>query len=127
MIEDGLFELKPGDHTGIAKPVADGTGPKARQQPDWCEIAKLMKHMLEGHREMIEILSSMHDGPTNPHIRLFQNRIQSQVLPVLEDGQEAANILFRLHNKLPTSVSDALEKYVTEALKLTLYDGVKEG
>jgi hypothetical protein len=127
MIEDGLFELEAGDLTDITQPVANETRLKAGLQTDWCEITKYLENMLEGHNEMIEVLNSMLDGPNNPHIQLFQIRIQSQVLPVLEDGQEAANILSRLHNRLPNSVIVALEKYVAEAMKLTLYDGVKEG
>jgi hypothetical protein len=127
MIENGLFELEAGDLTDITQPVTNETSLKAGQQTDWCEITKYLENMLEGHNEMIEVLNSMLDGPNNPHIQLFQIRIQSQVLPVLEDGQEAANILSRLHNRLPNSVIVALEKYVAEAMKLTLYDGVKEG
>ena len=88
------------------------------------ETVDLFSAYIREHRGAVRLLRSINHSEFIPYCNLLIERIESHVLPVLEDGIEALTLLNELsHVTLPRSMIDRLEAAVERAHQLKPHTG----
>jgi len=96
-------------------------GPRpARENPG--DVERL-EAMLDGHLRMIQYLQNIHDAQFAPYCKLFIERIEKEIIPILEEAIVAAKILMAMDQPLPKMTVQNLNKRVQEGLDLPAYEG----
>ena len=78
---------------------------------------------LDGHERMIQYLQDIHDAQFAPFCNLFIERIEKEILPILEEAIVAAKILMAMDQPLPQMIIENLHKRIQEGIDLPPYDG----
>jgi len=82
-----------------------------------------LEAILDGHMQMIQYLQNIHDAQFAPYCNLFIERIEKEILPILEEAIVAAKILLAMDETLPKMTLQNLNKRIQEGLSLPAYDG----
>lgn len=78
---------------------------------------------LHGHMRVIRYLQNIHDAQFAPYCNLFIERIEKEILPILEEAIVAAKILMAMDQPLPQMITENLHKRIQEGIALPSYDG----
>ena len=82
-----------------------------------------LEAILDGHLRMIQYLQNIHDAQFAPYCSLFIERIEKEIVPILEEAIVAAKILMAVDQPLPKMTVQNLNKRVQEGLDLPAYEG----
>ena len=102
-----------------ALPSADGPCDKQ----DCAGDVERLEAMLDGHLRMIQYLQNIHGAEFVPYCNLFINRIEKEIVPILEEAIVAAKILMATDQALPKSTVQNLIKRIQEGYDLPAYEG----
>ena len=86
------------------------------------EIERL-EATLDGHLRMIRYLQNIHDAQFAPYCSLFIERIEKEIVPILEEAIVAAKILMAMDQPLPKMTVQNLIKRIQEGFDLPAYEG----
>ena len=86
------------------------------------EIERL-EAILDGHLRMIQYLQNIHDAQFAPYCSLFIDRIETEIVPILEEAIVAAKILTAMDQPLPRMTVQNLIKRIEEGFDLPAYEG----
>ena len=87
------------------------------------EKVERLEAILDGHLRMIHYLQDIHDAQFAPYCNLFIERIEKEILPMLEEAIVAAKILMAMDQPLPQMIIENLHKRIQEGIDLPPYDG----
>ena len=79
--------------------------------------------MLDGHLRMIQYLQNIHDAHFAPYCKIFIERIEKGIVPIIEEALVAAKILMATAQPLPKMTVQNLNKRVQDGLDLPAYEG----
>jgi hypothetical protein len=94
--------------------------PLEREEP---RNVERLEAMLDGHLRMIQYLQNIHDAQFAPYCKLFIERIEKEIVPILEEAIVAGKILMAMDQPLPKMTVQNLNKRVQEGLDLSAYEG----
>ena len=83
-----------------------------------------LETILDGHMRMVQYLESIHDAQYAAYCNLFVQRIEKQILPILEEAIVAAKIMVAMKETLPQMTIENLRKRIQAGNDLPAYDGV---
>lgn len=87
------------------------------------EKVERLETILDGHVRMIQYLQNIHDAQVAPYCNLFIERIEKEILPILEEAIVAAKILMAMDQPLPQMIIENLHKRIQGGIDLPSYDG----
>ena len=79
--------------------------------------------ILDGHMQMIQYLQNIHGAEFVPYCNLFIDRIEKEIVPILEEAIVAAKILMAMDQPLPKMTVQNLIKLIQEGFNLPAYEG----
>ena len=82
-----------------------------------------LEAILDGHLRMIQYLQNIHDAQFAPYCSLFIERIEKEIVPIIEEAIVAAKILMAMDQPLPEMTVQNLIKRIQEGFDLPSYDG----
>ena len=82
-----------------------------------------LEAILDGHLRMIQYLQNIHDAQFAPYCSLFIDRIETEIVPILEEAIVAAKILTAMDQPLPRMTVQNLIKRIEEGFDLPAYEG----
>ena len=82
-----------------------------------------LEAILNGHMQMIQYLQNIHGTEFIPYCNLFINRIEKEIVPILEEAIAAAKILTALDEPLPKMTIQSLTKRIQDGFDLPAYKG----
>ena len=92
------------------------------EQENPADIERL-EAILDGHLRMIQYLQNIHDAQFAPYCSLFIDRIEKEIVPILEEAIVAAKILMAMDQPLPKMTVQNLIKRIQEGFDLPAYEG----
>ena len=92
------------------------------EQENPADIERL-EAILDGHLRMIRYLQNIHDAQFAPYCSLFIDRIEKEIVPILEEAIVAAKILMAMDQPLPKMTVQNLIKRIQEGFDLPAYEG----
>ena len=87
------------------------------------ETVAQLETIFDGHVRMIRYLQNIHDSQFAPYCNLFIERIEKEILPILEEAIVAAKILMAMDQPLPEVITENLHKRIQQGIDLPPYDG----
>ena len=82
-----------------------------------------LEAILNGHMQMIQYLQNIHGTEFVPYCNLFIDRIEKEIVPILEEAIAAAKILMVLDQPLPKMTVQSLSKRIQDGFDLPAYEG----
>ena len=82
-----------------------------------------LEAILDGHLRMIQYLQNIHDAQFAPYCSLFIERIEKEIVPILEEAIVASKILMAMDQPLPKMTVQNLIKRIQEGFDLPAYEG----
>jgi hypothetical protein len=82
-----------------------------------------LETILDGHMRMIQYLENIHDVQYAAYCNLFVQRIEKQILPILEEAIVAAKIMVAMKETLPRMTIENLRRRIQAGNDLPAYDG----
>lgn len=82
-----------------------------------------LEAILDGHMKTIQYLQNIHGTEFVPYCNLFIDRIQNEIVPILEEAIVAAKILMATNQPLPKMTVQSLTKRIRDGFDLPAYEG----
>ena len=92
------------------------------EQENPADVERL-EGILDGHLRIIQYLQNIHDAQFASYCSLFIERIEKEIVPVLEEAIVAAKILMAMDQPLPKMTVQNLNKRIQEGFDLPSYEG----
>ena len=99
---------------------------KWRQEGLGVEGATLIAELessLKGHHAIMKQLERVHDGQLRPYCILLKERIESTIIPVIEDAIVAVQILIDLDGDVAATLLEGLHRRIQSGLEHPPYPG----
>ena len=78
---------------------------------------------LKGHQDVMKQLDRVHDGQLRPYCTLLRERIESTIVPVIEDAIVAVQILIELDGDVAATLLEGLQRRIRLGLEHPPYTG----
>ena len=87
------------------------------------KVLVTLETSLKGHQAIMRHLSGVHDGQLRPYCTLLKDRIQSTIVPMLEEAIVAVKIIIELKGDVPATLLESLHHRIQLGLEHPPYTG----